>query len=108
MSRKSARPHPNAAPPEFVAELHLRADRLGVSWDDALLRAGIGRQSAWRLRRGTASLATARRVEAALDCVERTRGPGRDELLAAWIEAGRDLLARDRDRFETLLAAARR
>lgn len=108
MTRNPPRPHPNAAPPEFIAELHARADALGVAWPDALRRAEIGRQSAWRLARGTASLATARRVEAVLDEIARVRGPGRDERMSAWIEAGRDLLVRDRVRFDALLAAARR
>ncbi|HET9063741.1 MAG TPA: hypothetical protein VFO62_10670 [Candidatus Binatia bacterium] len=106
MSRKASRPHPNAAPPDFVAALQSRADRSGVSWSDAIRRAGLGRQSAWRLSRGTASLATARRVEAVIEEVERLRGVRPGDRLAEWIAAGRDLLASDPERFRMLLTLA--
>jgi hypothetical protein len=110
-SRAKATAAKNAAPVGFVAQLQERAEILGVPWVEAVRRAEISRQTAWRLAKGGTSLATARRIEAVLDNVEKARGglssEDRELRLTAWLDAGRGLLLADRDRFDDLLEQVR-
>lgn len=114
MSKQAAPPAPrpkNAPPVGFVESLQERAARLGLTWAEAIRLADLNRQSAWRLSKGMASLATARRVESALDEIERRRGSPttseREAALALWIKAGRELVEADPARFEQFLGHVR-
>lgn len=101
----------NVAPAGFVPALQERAERLGVTWEDVVNRAQLSTTTAWRLTSGSASLATARKVERVLDELEKARGGAtsadRESRIAEWIIVGREIFGADRERFDRLLASLR-
>lgn len=89
---------PNAAPQAMMTTLQAWAKEVGVEWDDVLDRAGISRSTAWRMGKGTASYASAKRVEGVLEQLQAERGNettqgSRISRLRAWVELGGELLA---------------
>jgi len=103
---------PNAPAKADVDRVTRRFERLnsGTDFIDAVIAAGFGRATAFRLRNGEASLATLRKFEEWVVKQENARGIRSSEIARAieeWTELGDDLAKLDPDRFNEMLTALR-
>ncbi|HET9748352.1 MAG TPA: hypothetical protein VFS06_03525 [Casimicrobiaceae bacterium] len=101
---------PHAAPRDFVDRVKKRVEAIGVSFHDAVEKAGVSRNTGYKLLRGEGSLGSLRRIEDWLVREEAKRGPqeklSKDEM-AEWADLGRELQKLDQQRFEAMLVGLR-
>lgn len=99
---------PNAAPRETVERVKKRIEVIGVDFHDAVKRAGLSRNTGFKLLRGEGSQGSLRKIEDWLVREESKRGPRpKEDPIADWTELGRDLQQLDPRRFEAMLEGVR-
>lgn len=97
---------PNAAPRADVELLKKRVADLGYEWIDAIEKAGLGRATAYRFLKGTASVGSLRSAEEWVVKEEaKRRKPSvgtkdeQSDLVAEWMRLGESLMRHDPEQF---------
>lgn len=97
---------PNAAPRADVELLRRRVEDLGYEWNEAIEKAGLGRATAYRFLKGTASVGSLRAAEEWVVKEEsKRRKPSvgtkdeQSDLVAEWMRLGESLMKHDPAQF---------
>ena len=103
---------PNAAPPEFIAQLKERAQRAKLTWDEVVKQAKLSRTMKWRARKDgeVISIGSARKIERVLDKHEGVDHAPQEGMadLNEFIALGQRLRQIDPDTFESELRSLRK